>query len=109
MNAVSPGVGEAVAADHYRLLLYVAGATSRSLMAIKNIRQLCERHLPGRYALEVIDIYQHPEIAAQAQIIAAPTLIKVSPEPQRRAIGDLSNETRVLYALNLTGDGIYGP
>ncbi len=87
--------------SHYRLRLYVAGSTARSMVAITNIRHICESHLSGRYELEVIDIYQHPEQAAGAQIVAAPTLIKVSPEPRRRAIGDLSNASKVLATLNL--------
>ncbi len=70
-------------------------------MAIRNIRYICEKHLANMYDLEVIDIYQHPQEAARAQIIAAPTLIKLSPEPMRRAIGDLSNEVKVLAALDL--------
>lgn len=88
-------------AERYRLRLYVAGSTPRSMLAVKNIRNICERHLTGLYDLEVIDIYQHPEAAAGAQIIAAPTLIKLSPEPSRRAIGDLSNEHKVLTTLSL--------
>ena len=86
---------------HYGLRMYVAGSTSRSLLAIKNIEKICERYLPGRYDLEVIDIYLNPEAAALAQIIAAPTLVKVWPQPSRRAIGDLSDEQKVLSALNL--------
>lgn len=88
-------------AERYSLRLYVAGSTPRSMLAVKNIRNICERHLTGLYDLEVIDIYQHPEAAAGAQIIAAPTLIKLSPEPSRRAIGDLSNEHKVLTTLSL--------
>lgn len=88
-------------AERYSLRLYVAGSTPRSMLAVKNIRNICERHLEGVYDLEVIDIYQHPEKAAGAQIIAAPTLIKVAPEPSRRAIGDLSNEHKVLTTLSL--------
>ena len=87
--------------ERYRLRLYVAGSTPRSMLAVKNIRNICERHLTGLYDLEVIDIYQHPEAAAGAQIIAAPTLIKLTPEPCRRAIGDLSNEHKVLTTLSL--------
>jgi circadian clock protein KaiB len=90
-----------IAAERYSLRLYVAGSTPRSMLAVKNIRSICERHLAGHYDLEVIDIYQHPEAAAGAQIIAAPTLIKLSPEPARRAIGDLSNENKVLSTLSL--------
>ncbi len=88
-------------AERYNLRLYVAGSTPRSMLAVKNIRNICERHLAGLYDLEVIDIYQHPEAAAVAQIIAAPTLIKLSPGQARRAIGDLSNEQKVLSTLSL--------
>ena len=88
-------------AERYRLRLYVAGSTPRSMLAVKNIRNICERHLAGAYDLEVIDIYLHPEAAAGAQIIAAPTLIKLAPGPSRRAIGDLSNEHKVLTTLSL--------
>ena len=89
--------------QEYVLRLYVAGSTLRSREAIRNIRQFCEKHLAGRCDLQVIDIYQQPELAADAQIIAAPTLIKLVPGPMRRAIGDMSNEARVLRALDLTG------
>lgn len=94
--------------EFYALRLYVAGTTPRSMLAIRNIQHICEKHLGDKYDLEVIDIYQHPEAATQAQIIAAPTLIKLSPEPVRRAIGDLSNEVKVLYALNIPDNGIHG-
>ncbi len=69
-----------------------------------SIRSLCEEHLPGRYDLEVIDIYQQPEHAVVAQIIAAPTLIKQLPLPLRRFIGNLSDRKKMLVALNIVGD-----
>jgi circadian clock protein KaiB len=91
--------------QRYSLHLYVAGSTARSMQAIKNIRRMCERYLAGNYDLEVIDIYLHPEMAADAQIIAAPTLVKLNPSPTRRAIGDLSNEVKLLAAMNIAEDG----
>jgi circadian clock protein KaiB len=94
--------------ERYVLELYVAGSTARSMLAVRNIRRYCEKHLAGNYDLNVIDIYQRPETAALAQIIAAPTLIKLFPEPRRRAIGDMSNEEKVLFALNLAVDSAYG-
>jgi circadian clock protein KaiB len=87
--------------ERYSLRLYVAGSTPRSMTAVKNIRRICDGHLAGLYDLEVIDIYLHPEAAAGAQIIAAPTLVKLTPAPARRAIGDLSNELKVLTTLSL--------
>lgn len=83
------------------LRLYVTGSTPRSTRAIENIRRLLESELPDRYDLEVVDVYQHPEAASEHQILAAPTLIKLLPEPVRRIIGDLSDTDRVLRGLDL--------
>jgi circadian clock protein KaiB len=85
----------------YRLRLYVAGMTPRSTLAIANLKEICEEYLKGRYALEVIDIYQQPVLAEGDQIIAVPTLIKKLPPPLRRLIGDLSDRERVLIGLDL--------
>ncbi len=83
------------------LRLYVSGSTSKSALAIENIKRICEQHLKSRYELEVIDIYQQPKLARDEQIVAVPTLIKRFPAPQRRLIGDLSNVTKVLAGLDL--------
>lgn len=87
--------------ERYVLRLYVTGTTPRSTRAVQNIRSLCDRHLEGRYDLEIIDIYQQPRLASGDQIIAAPTLIKELPQPIRKVIGDLSNEQQVLIGLDL--------
>jgi circadian clock protein KaiB len=85
----------------YSLRLYVAGTTPRSARSVANIKDICELHLRGRYALEVIDIYQQPGLAGEDQIVAAPTLLKKQPLPVRRLIGDLSDRARVLIGLDL--------
>ena len=87
--------------EHYVLRLYVTGMTPRSTEAFAAIKALCEERLQGRYELEVIDIYQHPQLAIDEQIIAVPTLVKQLPAPLRRLVGDLSNEERVLLGLDL--------
>ena len=89
----------------YVLRLYVTGATARSARAIENLRRFCESELAGCYDLEVIDIYQHPAAARDAQVIAAPTLVKMEPEPVRRIIGDLADQDRVRRGLNLGDAG----
>ena len=86
---------------HYVLRLYVTGVTAHSSRAIVNVRKLCEEQLEGRYELEILDISQHPELAASEQIIAAPTLIKKLPLPLRRFIGDMSQSERLLVGLDL--------
>ena len=85
----------------YVLRLYVSGSTTKSALAIENIKRVCEEHLKNRYDLEVIDIYQQPNLARDEQIVAVPTLIKRFPPPLRRLIGDLSNLKEVLFGLDL--------
>ncbi|MBE0676507.1 MAG: circadian clock KaiB family protein [Bacteroidales bacterium] len=89
--------------EKYILRLYIAGMTPRSVHAISNIKKVCEEYLHGRYNLQVIDLYQTPQLAKGEQIIAAPTLIKKLPLPLRRIIGDMSNTERLLVGLDLRG------
>jgi circadian clock protein KaiB len=90
---------EAAARTEFVLHLFVAGSNPRSLKAVERVSRLCEEHLPDRYELEVIDIYQHPALAEAEQVIAAPTLVRSLPEPLRRIIGDMADEGRVLLAI----------
>ena len=94
-------IGKSRRRSQYILRLYVTGSTPRSLKAIHNLKRLCEEHLPD-YDLEVIDIYENPNAAREAQIIAAPTLIKRLPEPLRRFVGDLSNKEKILVGLGIS-------
>lgn len=85
----------------YVLRLYLTGASARSIAATRSVKALCEGYLKGRYELEVVDLYQQPEQAQLAQIIAAPTLVKELPLPLQRLIGDLTDPDRLLITLNL--------
>lgn len=87
--------------DGYNLRLYVAGQTPKSMAAIANLKKLCEKHLPGRYNIEVIDLMKDPALAQRDQIVAIPTLIRQLPEPLKRVIGDLSNAEKVLVGLDI--------
>lgn len=92
---------ETLSAERYSLCLYITGTTRRSALAISNIRALCEEFLPGRYDLEVIDIYQQPVKTMNEQVIAVPTLIKRFPKPVKRLVGDCSDRTKLMVALGL--------
>lgn len=92
----------------YVLKLYVTGATRRSQKAITNLNSICEEYLQGRYDLQVVDIYQSPVLAKDADILAAPTLVKQLPLPVRRLIGDLSERGRVLVLLDLKAKAAAG-
>jgi circadian clock protein KaiB len=83
------------------LRLYVAGQTPKSLIALKNLKNICEEHLHGRYRLTVIDLVKTPQLAQDDQILAIPTLVRNLPQPIRKIIGDLSDTQRVLVGLNI--------
>lgn len=85
----------------WELRLYVAGKTARSVAAIDNLNEICEKHLSGKYKIEVVDLLLHPQLAKGDQIIAIPTLVRKLPEPIRKVIGDLSNTERALVGLQL--------
>ena len=95
----------ALAAEVYELRLYVAGQSAKSVAAFANLKKICEEHLPGRYKIEVIDLLQHPQLAAGDQILAIPTLVRKLPEPLRKIVGDLRNTDRTLVGLNLRPAG----
>jgi circadian clock protein KaiB len=87
--------------EAFKLRLYVAGQSPKSLRAFANLTRLCDEHLAGRYQIEVIDLLEHPEMARGDQIVAVPTLVVQLPEPVRKIIGDLSATDRVLVGLAL--------
>jgi circadian clock protein KaiB len=86
------------------LRLYVAGQTPKSLVALTNLKKICEQHLKGRYRLHVIDLVKAPQLARGDQILAIPTLVRNLPHPICKIIGDLSNTERVLVGLNIRSE-----
>jgi circadian clock protein KaiB len=85
----------------WRLRLYIAGQTPKSLAALANLKLLCNDHLKGRYEIEVVDLFKSPQLAAGDQILAVPTLVRKLPPPLKKIIGDLSDTERVLVGLDL--------
>jgi circadian clock protein KaiB len=88
-------------AAEWVLRLYVSSAAPSSARAVVNTRAFCEKHLAGRYVLEILNISDHVALAAQDQIVAAPTLLLCRPPPVRRFVGDMSQPARLLEALGL--------
>ena len=103
MSVAAPAARKKAAAPvaEWQLRLYVAGKTAKSEAALANLKVICEKHLAGRYSIEVIDLLVNPKLAAGDQILAVPTLVRKFPTPIRKIIGDLSNKERVLVGLNL--------
>ena len=100
MNA---GVGTPAEATEevLRLRLYVAGRNPKSIIAQRNLTCLCEQHLTTPYQIEIVDLTTHPELARTDQILATPTLVRLTPAPERRVIGDLSDSDSVIFGLDL--------
>jgi circadian clock protein KaiB len=88
-------------AKKWNLRLYVAGQTPKSIVALANLRRICDEHMSGQYRIEVIDLMENPQLARRDQIVAIPTLIRELPSPLKRIIGDLSNTERVLIGLDV--------
>jgi circadian clock protein KaiB len=99
-NALPKDVSKAT----LELRLYVAGQTPKSLIALRNLKSICEQHLQGRYRLHVIDLVKTPQLAQDDQILAIPTLVRNLPQPIRKIIGDLSDTQRVLVGLDIRSE-----
>jgi circadian clock protein KaiB len=100
-NSPTPPAGETKDLTQWRLRLYTAGQTPKSLKAISNLHRICEEHLDGQYEIEVIDLLETPHLAEGDKVIAIPTLVRSLPEPIRRIIGDLSDTEKTLVGLQL--------
>ncbi len=87
--------------DRWTLRLYVAGQTPKAITAFANLKKICDEQLMGKYSIEVIDLLINPQLGAEDQILALPTLVRKLPVPVIKIIGDLSNTERVLVGLDL--------
>jgi circadian clock protein KaiB len=96
-----PAVSNPSLPNQYVLRLYVTGKAPNSLRAISRVREVCEEFLLGRYQLQVVDMYQQPALAGDDRIMVTPTLVRRSPGPLRRLIGNLSDRDRILAGLEL--------
>ncbi len=93
-NKTKPG-------DFWELRLYIAGQTPNSIVAIGNLKRICEERLQGRYRIEVIDLLEKPQLAKGDQIVAIPTLVRKLPTPIKKIIGNLSRAEHALVGLDL--------
>jgi circadian clock protein KaiB len=85
----------------YELKLYITGMTPNSVRAVNNIKSLCQQYFNNNCTLEIIDVYQNPGLAKEENIIATPTLVKKSPSPVYRVVGNLSDTAKVLKLLGI--------
>ena len=91
--------------ERWRLRLYIAGVTPKSVTALENLELICKTHLEGQYEIEVVDLLKTPGLAKGDQIFAVPTLVRKLPLPMKKIIGDLSNTERTMVGLNIIPAG----
>ncbi|RZA02217.1 MAG: circadian clock protein KaiB [Sphingobacteriaceae bacterium] len=96
-----PESSESLNADTYKLRLFITGASTNSTRAVINVKAICETYLKQNYELEIVDVHQQPLLTESEEIIALPLLVKKSPGPERRLIGDMSNTAKVLRGLGI--------
>jgi circadian clock protein KaiB len=82
-----------------QLRLYVAGNAPNSLRAIANAKAICDEPFASGHHLEIVDLLVHPRRALADGIIVTPTLLKLSPLPVQRIVGDLSDASQVRMVL----------
>jgi circadian clock protein KaiB len=101
LNEPETIIVNADAKKKWNLRLYVAGQTPKSIVALANLKRICDEHMNGQYKIEIIDLMENPQLAQKDQIVAIPTLVRELPAPLKRIIGDLSNTDRVLVGLDV--------
>ena len=98
-TSINPPKRSRARTPQYALRLYITGVTPHSRRAVANIKEICERNFPGGYSLQIVDLYQQPELTQKEQIVATPTLVKIRPLPACRFVGDISDSSKVLSKL----------
>ena len=101
MKKVTAEYGRTEPAEEWKLRLFVTNWSPRCVVAYRNLKKICDENIGGKYAIEVVDILEQPDLARQEQIVAVPTLFKLSPKPNRVLIGDFTDKEQVLKGLDV--------
>lgn len=91
-----------IAEEKLVLQLYVSGMSPKSMEAIGNLTKICSELMEDSFQLEIIDLYKHPELASEQQIVFSPSLIKRLPLPKKTLVGTFSDTEKVIRDLGIT-------
>jgi circadian clock protein KaiB len=86
------------------LRLYIADRDDKSQKALKNLKEICDRDLPGEYKIEIVDVRKNPGAAKKNNLIALPAVVRTLPAPIRKFIGTLSGKNGSLVRVDLASD-----
>jgi circadian clock protein KaiB len=79
--------------------LYIAGESANSVLAQRNIKVFCDNHYGNDYQLKLIDVLLSPEQAWNDGVTATPMLLRISPLPQVKMMGNLSDKEQLSNVL----------
>ena len=88
----------------FKFRLYVAGDAPNSTQAVHNLNALCRKHVPNHYEIEIVDVLREPKRALADMVLMTPTLVKLSPAPMTRIIGNLSQAQPLLQSMGLAAE-----
>ena len=83
------------------LRLFVAGDSPDSAIAVANLTALFPESESSRVEIEIVDVQREPARAARDAIMVTPTLLKISPAPRCRILGNLKNRDALLHLLGI--------
>ena len=89
-----------IKSEGYNLRLFISSQNDSAERTLSNLHQLLEERLTNPYTLKVIDVAKNPEQAIIHRVITTPTLIRVSPGPVKRIVGQLDDISRVLQIIS---------
>ncbi|MBQ2263010.1 MAG: hypothetical protein II336_16815 [Loktanella sp.] len=80
--------------------LFVSGYLPNSAQAITNLKNFCEAHPSEQYNVDVVDIFENPDAALEANVFMTPQLVVLSGSRKHVLIGDLSDTSRLAQLLS---------
>ncbi len=83
----------------FNFRLYIAGDAPNSMLAVTNLYAVCREYLPGRHEIEIVDVLREPQRALKEGVLLTPMLVRVSPDPTRKIVGNLSQSTPLMQML----------
>jgi circadian clock protein KaiB len=87
------------------LRLFVAGDSPDSSAAIVNLKGLFPNGASSQAEVEIVDVQREPARGAREGILVTPTLLKLSPAPTCRILGNLKNRDALLRLLGVKQEG----
>ncbi len=85
----------------YLLKVYISNLTPKTLEKIGLFKEMLTAELGSGYHLELVELLKDPASALNDDILVTPTVIRCSPEPTKKIVGNFLDKKQVMFALGL--------